>query len=90
MGITEALKKARLRRGWSQEELANRLNRSRTSVTKIENGHQSVTLTDAIEWFKHTNAQDIFVTLLISMDPAFISEGLNMVTKLVGMVFVFF
>ncbi|MBU9711110.1 helix-turn-helix domain-containing protein [Evansella tamaricis] len=84
MDITPALKKARIREGISQEELAFRMNRSRSSVTKMELGKQKIHFSDAVEWFKHTNAQDILIATLVSFDPTIVAEAMRVMSQLVG------
>lgn len=44
----EAVRAARRNRGWTQEDLAQRLGWHRTTVTLMENGDQRVHLDDAL------------------------------------------
>lgn len=80
MKIGAILQACRERAGLSQEELAFRMNRSQSCISKFEN---SVKIPDAItfmEWFKQTNTQEVAVAFLMGMD------GLTILQTLLPMV----
>lgn len=90
MELTKALKKARKREGISQHELSIKMNRSRTSITKMERGDQSIIFEDAVDWFRHTNATDIMIATLLAVDPIQVASLIDQLSQFVGMVVIAF
>src|SRR5690625_7801892 len=52
------LRKMRLKRGFTQDDLAERLNISRTNISKMENGKQGIQVEDFFAWVKSTNRSE--------------------------------
>lgn len=73
MQLGAIFRSARLRKGYTQQELADKLSRSRTSITKMESDEQKITLEDAISWAKHTNANDMLIAAILTIDPAHVT-----------------
>lgn len=67
MKLGALLQACRIGSGTSQEELAARLNRSQTCISRYENDRKVPDLFTFMEWFKQTNTQEIGVTLTQGM-----------------------
>lgn len=63
--LTNRLREHRLRSGLTQEEVADRLDKSRTTVSRHESGNQEFTLDDLERYAKIYNCSPI--TLLIDL-----------------------
>ncbi|SES03225.1 helix-turn-helix domain-containing protein [Salipaludibacillus aurantiacus] len=89
MDLGAVLKAARERRGYTQEQLADRLNRSRTCITKFERNSKEISWKEAIRWGQVTNAQDLLIAAMVATDPIQITqiiEQINQLSQFVGMV----
>lgn len=78
------LRKMRLKRGFTQDDLAERLNISRTNISKMENGKQGIQVEDFFAWVKSTNGQELLIAFLHNTD--IIAAGLQV---LVGFISIF-
>ncbi|QMV43718.1 helix-turn-helix domain-containing protein [Cohnella cholangitidis] len=70
------LKKCRERKGWSQEFLAERLNYSRSSISKIEKDRKGIDFQVAIQWFRETGAQDAAYAIISGTDVISIIQNI--------------
>jgi len=68
----------RNRKGWSQEELALKLNRSRSSVAKLEKDKQTLDAPTLVQWAKETSSQEVLVAYFCGMD------GLSIMQQIFG------
>ncbi|QJD87880.1 helix-turn-helix domain-containing protein [Cohnella herbarum] len=87
MKLGAILTAMRERAGFSQEELAAKLNRSRSSVTKLENNKQTLDVTTLVQWSKETSSQEVVVAFLCGMDGITIMQQLfqNVMQVTVGL-----
>lgn len=74
------LKAARQRAGFSQEELAHRLNINQSDVSKFENDRKVPDVLTFIQWIQQTSAQEVMVAFLYGMD------GMSMIQNLLPMI----
>lgn len=78
------MKKARKRSGLTQEELAKKMFVTKSVISKLENGYHEPKISTFIDWMRNTNAQDIMIAALLSVDPIVVQEGLNLMSKLLA------
>lgn len=62
------LKKLRVRAGLSQEELAEKIFLSRSTVSRLENDKLKLTVEDAIRWGQATQASEVMAAILCGID----------------------
>jgi len=74
-----ALKLRRKEAGISQEELAERIYKSRSSISKIENNKESLEAETLIQWVHATQiqAQELAVVTLCSVDAISIVQSIS-------------
>ncbi|MBN6889810.1 transcriptional regulator with XRE-family HTH domain [Cytobacillus horneckiae] len=72
------LKKLRLIRGYSQEEMAEQMLMPRTTISKVENNKMELKLSDAIRWGQVTNAPEALAAMLCGVDIASLTKLLTM------------
>lgn len=75
------LREARIKAGFSQEEIAPLLFLPRSSISKIENDKVELKARDLIRWFQVTQAPEIAAALLCGVDVAVVSQ---LLTTLIG------
>lgn len=61
----DLLRKCRLRAGLTQDQLAEKLHRSRSSISKIENDKVRVDVPTFLNWMEHTRSLDLLVSAII-------------------------
>ncbi|MFB4471736.1 helix-turn-helix domain-containing protein [Oceanobacillus caeni] len=81
------LKKMRLRKGWSQDELGDRLHMSYSNISRIENDKLSIRGKDLINWVRQTDSQDLLIALVMNIDVVSAAE---MVLHLTGVATILF
>lgn len=74
------LKACRLKSGFSQEELAHKLNRSQACISKFEKERKVPDMLTFMEWVRVTNAQEVAVAFLYGMD------GVTMIQQLMPLI----
>lgn len=84
MNLGALLKAARKRRGLSQEELAEKLHRARSCISKYENESKVIDVPTFVQWMKHTSSQDFLIAGLMGVDPTVAMEGLRVISQLMG------
>ncbi|MBN6887770.1 transcriptional regulator with XRE-family HTH domain [Cytobacillus horneckiae] len=72
------LKKLRLIRGFSQEEMGEEMHMPRSTISKIENNKMELKLSDAIRWGQVTNAPEALAAMLCGVDIASLTKLLTM------------
>lgn len=70
------LRACRERVGMSQEEIAFRLNRSRTAITKLENDQQKLDVQTFLQWLDITGAKEVAVAFFCGMDGLSIMQNI--------------
>lgn len=70
------MKMCRERKGWSQEHLAERLNYSRSSISKVEKDRKGIDFQVAIQWFRETGAEDVAYALITGLDVVTIAQNI--------------
>ncbi|WP_416149459.1 helix-turn-helix domain-containing protein [Salipaludibacillus sp. HK11] len=89
MDLGAVLRAARERTGLSQEELAEKLNRSRTCITKFENNIKEIKWSEAIKWGRLTNGQDIIIAAMLAVDPVQVASVIDQLTPFIGTILLF-
>ena len=72
----EVLRAVRLCAGFTQEELAFRMNINQSSISKYENNHLSLDIETFILWLQLTQAEEVGVALLYGVDISTILESI--------------
>ncbi|MBA2943185.1 helix-turn-helix transcriptional regulator [Paenibacillus sp. CGMCC 1.16610] len=70
----------RERAGLSQEQLAEKLNRSRSCISKLENDRKVPDAPTLLSWADITNSKDVVVAFFCGMD------GLSIMQNVMGLV----
>lgn len=76
MKFGNILKACRERAGFSQEEMAFRMNVTQATVSKYENDKRSMDVPTFIRWFQETSTQEVAVAFLYGMDGVSILQQL--------------
>lgn len=84
VNIGAVLRTARKRSGLTQEELAARLHRSNSCISKYESNSLTIDVPTFVKWAKLTNAQDLLIAAMLSVDPSVVAEGLRVMSQLIG------
>lgn len=74
------LKALRVKSKMTQEQLAERLNRSRPCISKIENDSKTVDMPTFMQWVHATNCPEVAVAMMYGMD------GLTIVNQLLPII----
>lgn len=82
MKVGSILKACRERQGYSQEELAKKLNRSRSCISKFENDLKTLDLQTFMQWMEITNAKEVMIAFFCGMDGIQIMQ--NLLTMFIG------
>ncbi|MGN7183734.1 helix-turn-helix domain-containing protein [Cytobacillus kochii] len=72
------LKKLRVIKGYSQEEMAEKMLMPRTTISKIENNKMELKISDAVRWGQVTNAPEALAAMLCGVDIASLTQILTM------------
>ena len=83
MNLGALLRAARERNGLSQEELALKLHRSRSCISKFENNQKIIDVPTFVNWMNSTSAKDIMIAALSGVDPMVVMKSLEMIPQLV-------
>lgn len=84
MMFGSVLKRVRLKAGLSQEELAEKLYLSRSSVSRLENDRLELKAADLIRWFQVTQAPEVAAALICGVDIAALMQLISSMTTFVG------
>lgn len=86
MQIGKTLRKMRLTKGWTQQQLADAMHISRPCISKMENDEMTVEWDRATLWGQLTNCQDMLVALIYNVDVSAVQQFTDMIvnTPLVG------
>lgn len=68
MKLGAIIQACRERAGFSQEKLAELMNRTRSCISKFENNYKKPDVDEFLEILKHTNAKEVAVAYLCGMD----------------------
>jgi DNA-binding XRE family transcriptional regulator len=66
----------RERAGLSQEKMAEKINRSRSCVSKFENDHKVPDMPTFMQWIQATGAQEVAVAFFCGMDGLSVMQNL--------------
>ncbi len=66
----------RERAGLSQEQLAEKLNRSRSDISKFENDNKTPSFPTMMAWLQATGSQEVAVAFFVGMDGMSIMQNL--------------
>lgn len=70
------LKACRERAGMNQEELADKLYMSQSTISKYETDRKKIDIPTFVEWLKVTQAQELGIAFLFGMDGISIIQNL--------------
>jgi transcriptional regulator with XRE-family HTH domain len=70
------LQACRTRAGISQERLAELLNKSRSCISKYEQGHKLPDIQTFLAWLDRTNAKDVGYACVSGMDSSSILQSI--------------
>ncbi|CAH8719511.1 helix-turn-helix domain-containing protein [Paenibacillus melissococcoides] len=70
------IKALRTRKGWSQEELAEKVHMSRSAISKLENDQQTLDVPTLMRMIQATNAPEVAVSILYGMDGITILQNI--------------
>ncbi|QVY60967.1 helix-turn-helix domain-containing protein [Cytobacillus gottheilii] len=74
MQVGGILKICREKAGFSQEQLAEKLHRSRSCISKIESDKKTLDLGTFIRWMNETSATDIACAIVSGVDPVMLMQ----------------
>lgn len=79
------LKALRIKACLSQEEIAEKLNRSRSCISKMETNHKVIDLSTFLKWVDVTRCQEVAVAMMYGLDGlSIINQILPMLPALIG------
>lgn len=81
MKLGAIMQACRERSGLSQEQMAEKLNRSRSCISKYENDHKVPDVPTFVAWAQATGSSDVVVAFLCGMD------GITIMQQILGMMF---
>ncbi|QKS71940.1 helix-turn-helix domain-containing protein [Paenalkalicoccus suaedae] len=84
MQFGSLLRKTRKASGFSQEEVAEKLLVSRSTVSRLENDEIELKAVDLIRWFQVTQAPEITVALLVGLDVSAIQQIVSSLTQIIS------
>jgi len=80
LNVGAILQLIRVRKGLSQEKLADELNMDRSLVSRIETGKQHPAFETVVKWTDVTNAKEVLVAFFCGMDGTSIMQNILTVT----------
>lgn len=75
------LRKMRKRAGMSQEELAHELHMSISNISRLETDKYELKVADLLRWAYATNAVDMMLAMLLSVDLTLAQQMIEMISK---------
>jgi len=78
------LQACRERAGLTQEQLALKLHRSRSSISRLEGDKKTLDAETLLKWTELTNAREVAVSFFFGMDGMTILQNLMQVTNIGG------
>lgn len=82
MNFGAILRACREHAGLTQEEIADKLHRSRSCISKLETDKKTLDVATLIQWVDVTASKEIMVAMLCGVDPVLILQ--NILTLLGG------
>nr|WP_150959318.1 helix-turn-helix transcriptional regulator [Aneurinibacillus sp. XH2] len=76
-GVGALLRAVRERARLSQEDIAEKLNRSRSSISKLESEQQALDVQTLVHWTEVAGAKEVAIALLYGMDGLQILQNLT-------------
>lgn len=86
MEFGEVLRKARLVKGYTQEEMAEKMNMSREAISKLERNRVALKAADFIRWFQVTDMPQIAAAMLCGIDPHVLINLMNYLPHLIPVI----
>lgn len=80
------LRKSRKMAGFTQEQMAERMNISRPCISKLERGQIELKAVDLVRWFRITNMQELAAAVICGVDPTVLAQFMNQITSLIGVI----
>lgn len=81
MNIGEILRRSRLIKGYTQEQMAEKMHMSRENISKLERGRIDIRFADAIRWFQITELPQATAALICGVDPAVLHDFISQITS---------
>jgi len=66
--VGSLLRRSRMKRGFTQPQLAEKLGLSASTVSRMEKGRIGVQVNDLLNWIKVTNGQELLIAFLCNAD----------------------
>lgn len=76
MEYGKLLQICRERAGFSQDEMAFRMNVTQATISKYENNKRSMDITTFMNWFQQTNSPEVAIAFLYGIDGVTILQQL--------------
>lgn len=76
MKMGTIMQACREKAGFSQEKMAEILNRSRSCISKFENGHKVPDLQTMVQWAEVTGTREVIISFIYGMDGLTILQNL--------------
>lgn len=80
LNVGAVLQLIRVRKGMSQEKLADELNMDRSLISRIETGKQHPAFDTVVKWTDVTNAKEVLVAFFCGMDGTSIMQNILTMT----------
>lgn len=81
MELGNVLRTMRLKRGLSQEQMAEQTYISRSTISKLENGIMKISGEDLIRWCQITQHQEVLMAIMCGLDMALVHHMLDVATS---------
>lgn len=78
------LRRARKLAGFTQEEMAEKMNVSRPNISKLERDQIELKASDLIKWFHTTNMSEVAAAVICGVDPMVLMDVMTNITHLIG------
>jgi transcriptional regulator with XRE-family HTH domain len=82
------LRTCRERAGLTQQEMADKLHRSRSCISKLESDKKSLDVGTLIRWADTTSSREVVCSLIYGIDPSVIVDQIDVITSSITVNFV--
>lgn len=80
LNVGAVLQLIRVRKGLSQEELAEEMHMDRSLISRIETGKQHPAFETVVKWTNATNAKEVLVAFFCGMDGTSMMQNILSLT----------
>lgn len=68
-------------KGYTQEQMAQKMHMSRENISKLERGRIDIRFADAIRWFQITELPQATAALICGVDPTVLQDFISQITS---------